>query len=393
MTGNRRSFLTNGLASLTLASAAGQAAFAQSRPAGSGRAGGKYVLVILRGAMDGLAAIVPHADPAYRSLRGEIAMPEPGAPGGTLPLSDGFGLHPALAGLHGMWAGGEMSFMHAAASGYRDRSHFDGQDVLEQGSTSAGVRDGWLNRALQLAGGPRQAVAIGRTVPLVLRGTASASSWAPSLAPEADADTLTRLMDLYASDPLLGQALSRAVATDAIAGDMMGAGDGNGRGRRGDGGYAPLAQAAAQLMRAGGGPDVCVLSFDGWDTHFRQGTSEGLLANRLRQLDAAMIALKTGLGPLWRQTTVLINTEFGRTARVNGTGGTDHGTGAAAFVLGGNLGGALPGGRMLGDWPGLSRLHDERDLIPANDLADLQARTLAHAWGLDTGALRRTVFV
>jgi uncharacterized protein (DUF1501 family) len=388
MTSNRRTFLATGLASLTLATATGQAAFAQSR-AGAG----KYVFVILRGAMDGLAAIVPHADPAYRGLRGEIALPEPGAAGGTLALSDGFGLHPALAGLHGLWSTGEMSFMHAAASGYRERSHFDGQDALEQGSINPGVRDGWLNRALNQAGTPRQAVAIGRTIPLVLRGTAEASSWAPPLAPEADADTLARLMDLYASDPLLGQALARAVATDAIAGDMMQQGAGATRGRRGDGGYVPLAQAAAQLMGAAGGPDVCVLSLEGWDTHFRQGVSDGLLANRLRQLDQAMMALKTGLGPLWRQTTVLVNTEFGRTARVNGTGGTDHGTGGAAFVLGGGLSGALPGGRMLGDWPGLSRLHEGRDLVPANDLRDLQARTLAHAWGMDMTSLRRTVFI
>lgn len=389
MTHNRRSFLSGSLAGLTLVASGGTAAFAQTAP-GAGR----FVLVILRGAMDGLAAIVPHREPNYRALRGEIALPEPGEAGGTLALTEGFGLHPALTNLHDLWKQRQMSFMHAASSPYRERSHFDGQDVLEQGGGGEGsLRDGWLNRALQLAGGPgRDAVAIGRTVPLVLRGPAPASSWAPPLAPEADQDTLARLMDLYASDTMLGTALSRAVATDAIAGDMMaGSMDVEARNRRG-GGFVPLTQAAAQLMAAPGGPGACVVSFDGWDTHFRQGSSDGLLAGRLRQLDSAIGTLKTGLGPLWASTTVVIATEFGRTARVNGTGGTDHGTGGAAFVLGGNLGGSVAGGRMLGDWPGLSRLYQDRDLMPANDIRTLFAGAMSHAWGISTDVLSRQVF-
>jgi uncharacterized protein (DUF1501 family) len=380
---NRRYFLAAGFSGLSLSMLGGTASFAQT-----GRSSGKFVFVILRGAMDGLSAVVPYQDPAYRGLRGAIALDAPGGTNGTLPLTAGFGLHPALRGLHSLWADKQLSFMHAAASPYRDRSHFDGQDVLETGASRLyGAQSGWLNRAIALLpdGPNKEGIGIGRTIPLVLKGNAKSGSWAPAIAEQSDMDTLNRLMDLYAGDTLLGPALAMAIETDKTAsGTMMAAGTQSG----GRGAFAPLAQAAARILTAPGGPAACVLSFDGWDTHANQGAAQGQLANRLTQLDAAIMTLKAGLGPTWASTTVVIATEFGRTARVNGTGGTDHGTGGAAFILGG----AVKAQSMIGDWPGLNTLYQDRDLIPANDLRTLFRLGLTNAWGLDTQAVTQSVF-
>ena len=385
---NRRSFLTTVLSGLTLSMIGGQASFAQGGPTT-----GKFVFVILRGALDGLSAIVPYQDPAYRGLRNAIALDAPGAPNGVLHLNNGFGLHPALRNMHGLWQNQQLSFMHAAASPYRDRSHFDGQDLLESGASRVyGASTGWLNRAIALLpdGPGKEGIAIGRTIPLVLKGSAKTGSWAPAMAEQSDADTLNRLMELYANDALLGPALVMAIETDKIAATsaMTKAGNQSGGGGRGAIAYNSLATAAARILSAPGGPAACVLSFDGWDTHANQGGAQGQLANRLGALDTAITTLQTGLGALWANTTIVVATEFGRTARINGTGGTDHGTGGAAFILGGGV----KGGKMLGDWPGLSRLHQDRDVIPANNLHDLFAAGLSNAFALDETAIKTTVF-
>jgi uncharacterized protein (DUF1501 family) len=220
----------------------------------------------------------------------------------------------------------------------------------------------------------------------VLKGSSKAGTWAPAIADQTDTETLNRLMDLYAGDTLLGPALSMAIATDKIASNSMMASAAGG-GRAG-GAYAPLSVAAARILSVPNGPAACVLSFEGWDTHAGQGGAQGQLANRFTQLDSAITALKTGLGPAWATTTVVVATEFGRTARVNGTGGTDHGTGGAAFILGG----AVDGGKMLGDWPGLSSLYQDRDVTPANDLRTLFTVGLKNAWRLDDGAIKAQVF-
>jgi uncharacterized protein (DUF1501 family) len=196
-------------------------------------------------------------------------------------------------------------------------------------------------------------------------------------------------MDLYARDTLLGPALARAVETAEIVADAgMPAAGGRARGRFGPGAYRALAVAAAKLLAAPQGPAAAVLAFDGWDTHVNQGGADGQLAQRLAGLDAALAALKAGLGPAWAQTAVVVATEFGRTAAENGNRGTDHGTGAAAFVLGG----AVKGGRIIGDWPSLAKLHENRDLAPANDLRGLFATVLEEHWGLERRFLTQTVF-
>lgn len=365
-----------GAGALVLAAGASRAALAQAVP------DRKLAFIILRGGMDGLAAVPPVGDSAYHGLRGALAL----SPDEALPLESGFALHPSLARLHAMYRDGDAAMLHAAASPYRERSHFDAQDVLESGASAVfAAEDGWLNRALAAAGVAREAVAIGPAVPLVLRGGAPAASWAPNILPSADQDTLHRLMDLYADDALLGPALASAVEIDMVAGDIdMGAG----ATRPGPRSYEPLMRAAGRLMAAEGGADLAVVSLDGWDTHANQGAATGSLALRLGALDAALAGLREELGAAWGRTVVLVATEFGRTVAVNGTRGTDHGTGSAAFILGG----AVRGGRMLGDWPGLDRLYEGRDLYPANDLRALFKGVLAEHWGLDRSALDTRVF-
>jgi uncharacterized protein (DUF1501 family) len=366
-----------------VAAGVGDVAFAQT----SGDA--KFVLVILRGAMDGLAAVPAIGDPRYRALRGGLALPAPGETDGALPIGDGFALHPRLSFLHGRWTAGELAVLHATSPPYRSRSHFDGQDVLETGATRVfGADDGWLNRALSCLpqSANARAVGIGAAVPLVLKGAAAVSNWAPSFAPAASEDTLMRLADLYSGDALLAPTLQRAAATA----ETVGADNRMGLTRGGPAGYATLARAAANLVSAPDGPACAVVSLEGWDTHANQGGANGALALRLAGLDAALAALKDGMGGHWQRTVVVVATEFGRTVAENGTAGTDHGTGGAAFALGG----AVRGGRMLGDWPTLApnALHEGRDLAPANDLRGLFASVLRDHWGLDAAALRARVF-
>jgi uncharacterized protein (DUF1501 family) len=361
----------------------------------------KFVFVILRGAMDGLAAVAPYGDAAYRSARGRLAFDPPGSGDtGLLPLVDGFGLNPRLPFLHELWRNREMAFMHACATPYRDRSHFDGQDVLESGANRVfSATDGWLNRALLARPNHateqapkhapnREGIAIAATVPLVLRGPAPSSSWAPSTAPSAAQDTLARLMDLYAGDALLAPALASAVHNQQTVAEspMMTAGGE----RPNTSAQVRMAEAAARLLVAPNGPAAAVLSLDGWDTHANQGTLQGALALRLTGLDSSLRALKSGLGPQWADTVVVVATEFGRTVAENGTGGTDHGTGSLAFVLGG----AVHGARMLGDWPTLARsaLYEGRDLAPVNDLRGLLMAVLSEHWRIESDVLQRQVF-
>jgi uncharacterized protein (DUF1501 family) len=362
-----------------LASLAGQAAFADTT------GDRKLIIVILRGALDGLTALAPADDGQYRSARGQLALPQDQ----VLATAEGFGLHPALKAAHGLWSSGELALMHAASGPYRDRSHFDGQDVLEGGGPGVfATSDGWLNRAIALRPGRPAPVAIAASLPLILRGPAQATSWSPSIAPVPEDDTLTRLMRIYDGDAVLEPALAQAMQTADIVGDgMMNKRDA----RRAAGqAYAPLATAATKLLTAPGGPEAAVLSFDGWDTHANQGGLEGALARRLGALDDALSALKTGMGAHWPRTAILVMTEFGRTVALNGSNGTDHGTGGLAWLAGG----AVKGGRILGDWPGLApkALYDGRDLAPANDLRALAAGVLQAHWGLSTADLKSKVF-
>jgi uncharacterized protein (DUF1501 family) len=354
----------------------------------------RLVVVILRGALDGLAAVPPYADPDYAGLHRELAIAAPGAADGALALDNTFGLHPSLGFLHERYLAGELVVFHAVASPYRDRSHFDGQNVLENGLTKPiGTADGWLNRALAaLPPGARhpgeRAVAISQNIPLILRGEAPVISKSPQATPDVDDELLARLADLYSKDDWFSARLSEAVQTEKMVDDGGNMADAAAM-------TAPavatqpavtqpataaprtaapdrvsgVARMAATLMRSEGGPDVAVIEASGWDTHANQGGAKGALAQRLAGLDQALRGLADELGPLWPQTAVLVVTEFGRTAAMNGTRGTDHGTGGCAFLAGG----AVRGGRVMADWPGLARaaLLDDRDLRPTLDLRSI----------------------
>ena len=358
----------------------------------------RLVVVILRGALDGLAAVPPYGDPDYASLHRELAIAAPGGPDGALALNNTFGLHPALSFLHERFAAGELLVFDAVASPYRDRSHFDGQNVLENGlAKPIGTADGWLNRAL--AALPRaagrlggSAVAISQNVPLILRGEASVISKSPQATPDVDEDLLARLADLYSKDDWFSARLSEAVQTEKM---VDGAADSNGMNKlSAQAGYqdrvGAVARMASELMRSDGGPEIAVIEASGWDTHANQGGAKGLLATRLAGLDKGLRSLADGLGPLWPQTAVLVVTEFGRTAAVNGTRGTDHGTGGCAFLLGG----AVRGGQVIADWPGLNRtaLLDNRDLKPTLDLRSVFKAVLDEHMHVDAKTLAKRVF-
>jgi len=374
----------------------------------------RFVFVMLRGALDGLSAVPPVGDPEYSSLRGQIALAKSGE-GAALPLEGPFGLHPALKFLHASYAAKELAVLHAVASPYRDRSHLDAQNVLESGNPRPhGSTSGWINRALTAlpAGKARAAgVALGANVPLAMRGPAEVASWSPTKITALDEATLARISDLYARDPLLSQRLADALESDAIANEAQTAADAESQDaamamvgtqpdtvverdakekRSYNARYAETARAAAGFLKRDDGPRVAMFDTTGWDTHANEGGAQGQLALRLRGLDAAMAALKESLGPVWRHTVVLVATEFGRTAAINGTRGTDHGTGAAAFLLGG----AVAGGRVLADWPGLARasLLDSRDLKPTRDLRTVMKGVLRDHLGVPAGALDSSVF-
>jgi len=384
----RRRLLQTTLAGALLPLVKGRLAFA----AGPGEE--RFVLVILRGAMDGLAAVPAYGDGNYAGKRGSLALPAPGAADGVLGLDSLFGLHPALKHFHALYQGGELLVAHAVATPYRSRSHFDGQKLLENGTTKPlGADTGWLNRALAaLPGKPGddEAIALAQAVPLVLYGKQPASSWAPSVFRALDPLTLARIEQMYQPDPFFSGQLRDALEVRKMAGNLD---DKHMRdlGSPGSLGQLPtMVKAAASFLTDPGGPRIAVLQIGGWDTHANQGAADGYLAGHLRALDEGMQMLKDGLKEAWKKTAVIIVSEFGRTAAVNGTRGTDHGTGSAAFVLGG----AVKGGRVLADWPGLATkdLYQGRDLQPTLDMRSLFKTVLNRHLGVPEGALEKSVF-
>jgi uncharacterized protein (DUF1501 family) len=331
----------------------------------------RFVVVILRGALDGMSAVQPYGDPAFASLRGPLALPQPGAAGGVLDLGGFFGLHPALAHLHAMYAAGEALLVHAVAGHYRSRSHFEAQDYLESGADQR-LMSGWLNRAvgaMPAAPGHELALSVGLSAPLMLRGPAPVEAWAPDHFAQPEADLYARLISISKHDKVIGPALAEGVRQRSLSGTAIGAGAPD---PKHDHDFQALAAAAGRLLAVPAGPRIAVLEIGGWDTHAAQVRR---LNAQLKQLDDGIGALRTALGDAWRHTMVVAVTEFGRTARVNGTQGTDHGTAGAAFVLGG----AVAGGRVLADWPGLGSGHlfEDRDLAPTLDVRALLKGALA----------------
>jgi len=352
----------------------------------------RFVTIILRGALDGLATVAPVGDPDYAGLHGSLALSLGGAHAATA-LDSFFALHPSMPEFARMYRDKKAAVVHAVATAYRERSHFDGQDVLESGFAGPGrVQSGWLNRALEAL--PRgehvmSGLAVGPTTPLVLRGAAPTVGWVPPYIPRAADDTAMRLVNLYNHrDPALAAALSQGFQIGKVAGgdDSMKAKPG----MNGAGAMRLAAKGAARLMAADDGPRIAALAFDGWDTHANEGGPVGRLAQLLSGLDGALAEFESGLGEHWRDTVIVVATEFGRTARINGTEGTDHGTGTVALLAGG----AVNGGRVISDWPGLkiANLYENRDLKPTTDLRGIIKGVLRDHLGLGDRVLAETVF-
>jgi uncharacterized protein (DUF1501 family) len=366
----------------------------------------RLLVVVLRGALDGLGAVAPVGDPDWGKLRGDKG---PSLDGATpaLPLDGFFALNPAMPNFHRMYQAGHAIVVHAVATPYRERSHFDGQDVLESGLAKPGATDsGWLNRTLAALqpGGPvdpqgRRAFAVGPIAPLVVRGPAPVMTWAPPRLPPVGDDTTLRLLDLYRhTDPTFARALEERIDLAAVArAGGMTSEPGDERPTIPGGGIAQVRAyfseatgAAAKFLAGAGGPRVGALAFDGWDTHVEEGAVKGRLANLLGALDGALAAVESNMGKAWRETVVVLVTEFGRTARLNGNDGTDHGTATVALLAGG----ALKGGRVVADWPGLKDpdLYENRDLRPTADLRAILKGLAEEHLCADPAKLETTVF-
>jgi uncharacterized protein (DUF1501 family) len=367
----------------------------------------RFLTIVLRGALDGLATVAPVGDPDWISLRGDKGLRLDGATA-ALPLDSFFALNPAMPNVHRLYKAGQATFVHAVATSYRERSHFDGQDVLESGFSKPGFTDtGWLNRALKSlepagrADGGRKVFAQGPVTPLVVRGAAPVLTWTPRRVPPASDDTLMRLLDLYRhTDVQLARVLEERIGLAAIArsgGMDQPAANGQPRPAGPSAGaalvrsyFAETAGAAGKFLARADGPRIGAIAFDGWDTHADEGTLNGRLAALLGALDGAIAAIETEMGPAWRETVVAVITEFGRTARINGTEGTDHGTATVALLAGG----ALKGGRVIANWPGLksSQLHEGRDLKPTTDLRAVLKGVLKDHLRVDEQQLAAAVF-
>lgn len=354
------------LSSMTLAAAPGDA---------------RLVVIILRGAMDGLDVVQPYGDPMLATHRPTLKT---GPDSGMLDLDGYFGLHKALAGLMPLWRAGQLGFAHAVSTPYRNkRSHFDGQDLLEAGTGMdvGAIRGGWLNRMLQTVPGTnaRTAFAVGHADMKVLTGTAPVGRWAPdvdvNLTPQAEL-----LLDhIYADDPLFSPAAAEAMELAATIDQAKLPKLENGDRRE------PLAAFAAERMLEE--TRIATYSLNGWDTH--RGQARGL-SRALNQLQRSILTLREGLGGVWGKTMVLAMTEFGRTVAENGSNGTDHGTGGAMLLAGG----ALHGARVWGDWPGLdeAQLYQRRDLMPTQDVRRYAAWAMREMFDVDRSVLERDIF-
>lgn len=336
----------------------------------------RLLVILLRGGLDGLHAVQAPGDPAYKGLRGRLlAVDKAGA---ALKLDSTFALHPSLAFAHRLYGEGQFAPVVAIAPPYRQRSHFDAQDCLENGTARPGARSGWMNRMVAALPGT-EGLALASMMPLIMRGNGDTTTWSPPMAEGVDPVLLQRLETLYAADPALSASFAKAVNGE-LGADVEG-----GFGRRGR--LVQMGKAAAQFMSAANGPRIGFIEDSGWDTH---GNQVAILSGKLKELDLALQSFHAAAQPIWRNTVIVVVTEFGRTAAVNGTLGTDHGTGGSAFLAGG----AVLGGRVQGDWPGLapSQLNEGRDLRATADMRGLFKGVLQAHLGLSPQVCDRQVF-
>jgi uncharacterized protein (DUF1501 family) len=370
----------------------------------------KLVVVMLRGAVDGLSVVVPHGDRNYAASRGSIALAAPGSDEGVLKLDSLFGLHPSLAGLKPYWDQGTMGFVHASGSPDPTRSHFDAQDYMESGTPGRkGTSDGWMNRLLQALPGeasPTRGISMGATPPRIFMGAASVANLGvgpKALAPKAidKPEMQSALAKLYAQDPMLARTykdttegreeIKRSMDSGSAmdgSGDMAHSKDPTAdAGAQSASGFAADAERLGRVIRADRHTQLAFTSVGGWDTHINQGGFKGQLSNRLASLGQGLGALANGLGDALNDTVIVVMSEFGRTVRQNGTNGTDHGRGNVMWLLGG----PVNGGRMLGEWPGLdsSALADGRDLAVVSDFRAVLSPILQRHLGLSDAGLAK----
>jgi len=372
------------------------------------QAGNKLVVIMLRGAVDGLSVVAPYGDANYAASRDSIALAPPGADEGLLKLDSLFGLNPNLARLKPWWDQGSMAFVHASGSPDPTRSHFDAQDYMESGTPGRkSTPDGWMNRLLQTLPGeaaPTRAISMGATPPRILAGTASVANL--GVGPKAlDAKAIDKpemqsaLSKLYAKDPMMARTYRdttegrEEIKRSMAAPRMAGGGGGMARsmdpsadaGAQSASGFAADALRLGRVIGADAHTQLAFTSVGGWDTHINQGGAKGQLANRLTSLSQGLDALAQGLGDTLKDTVIVVMSEFGRTVRQNGTNGTDHGRGNVMWLMGG----PVNGGRMLGEWPGLesSALADGRDLAVVTDFRSVLSPLLQRHLGLSDAGL------
>lgn len=377
MRSSRRGFLLGSAATLSLG-----AASLQVRAAGSDS---RFVLIFLRGAMDGLDAVTPYGDRNLRTWRPGLVLPEPGQPNGLADLGGFWGLHPSLRTMHALYAANELLPIQCVAGPDRSRSHFEAQDMMEIGAETR-LTSGWLNRITALLPADARcdvAFTMGGMSPLILHGPTPTTTWDPFHSrPRVSQRFYDNIVAMHANDAQTGAELADGLRERRYIDTVL-------TGTSYDGisaGFPRLARAAARLLAAPDGPRLAELDLDGWDTHSGQ---QPRLAESLHRLDEGIAVLRTGLATVWSKTAILVLTEFGRTVRVNGTGGTDHGTGTAAFLMGG----AIAGGRVLADWPGLApgQLFENRDLQPTLDIRAVAKGLLGPHFGIPPAGLA-TVF-
>ena len=339
----------------------------------------KLIVIMLRGAVDGLSVVAPYGDTEYYRLRPNIAVPRPGQENGAIDLDGYFGLNPALTSLQPLWRQGKLAFVHASGSPDLTRSHFDAQDYLESGTPGRkATQDGWMNRLLgQLPGPitPTRAVSVGPVMPRILSGSIEASNIASGAAGSRptllDRPKIGKAFDqLYSGDDKYSKTFQQAQEThkevmnsmdNEIQAEMQAA---NG-GAPLPNGFPDDAERLARLMRNDPNVQFAFLALGGWDTHANQGTVQGQLANRLTPLGSGLASLAQHLGPMFDDTTIVVMSEFGRTVKQNGNNGTDHGHGNVMWILGG----PVNGGKVYADWQGLDvrHLHEGRDVPVTTD--------------------------
>jgi uncharacterized protein (DUF1501 family) len=382
----RRHLLQSGLAATAALMAVGKhgwVARSEAQSMTSSIRPKRLIVIFLRGAVDGLNVVVPYREAAYYESRPTIAIPEPGKAGGVLDLDGQFGLHPALAPILPLWQQGKMAFVHSAGSPDATRSHFDAQDNMERGSIGLSTeQDGWMNRLLgsQSSRNPLQAINVGNRTPRILAGRMPVATLAlgrGAVRPLAiDHPQVSDAFDrLYSNNDRLSQAYHEGrLARTALLADLDAETKMANNGAPSPDGFASDARRLAQIMNKDARVAFAFMALGGWDTHINQGASQGQLARNLGQLGKGLVALQTTLGSTYADTTILVMSEFGRTVHENGNGGTDHGHGNVMWVLGG----AVRGGKIYGDWPGLDRaqLYQERDLAITTDFRDVIATIL-----------------